>query len=191
MNLSARIAVALGAVSLAAVLAGTGVSAHSVGESPTPAVASALAACPVHGPSVFVDSWGDPRSGGRRHEGVDMEGFRGTPIIAVQDGEAEFKQTSLGGNSIWLVTTTGERYFYAHLDGFEGVSRSVRAGEVIGYLGSTGNAAGNHLHFEVRLGETATNPYPYVSAACGPESWVAEARAADHVAERPSRLHVR
>ncbi len=95
-----------------------------------------------------------------------MEALRGTPVLAVQDGLAEFKQTSLGGNSIWLVTATGERYFYAHLDAFEGASRAVEAGEVIGYVGQTGNARGDHLHFEVRLGETAVNPYPYVLTAC-------------------------
>lgn len=125
-----------------------------------------LAACPVSGPAEYVDSWGDSRSGGRRHEGVDMAATRGTPVLAVQEGEAEFKRSNLGGNAIWLVTPSGERFYYAHLDAWEGSSRTVTAGEVVGYVGSTGNAQGNHLHFETRYGEQATNPYPLVAAAC-------------------------
>jgi len=82
-------------------------------------------------------------------------------------GSVQFKQTSLGGNSVWLSGDNGTRYFYAHLNGFEGSSRSVSRGEVIGYVGATGNANGtNHLHFEVHPGGgAAVNPYPYVRAA--------------------------
>lgn len=133
----------------------------------SPRVAT-LDSCPVGGPAEYVDSWGDSRSGGRRHEGVDMAATRGTPVLAVRGGEAEFKRSNLGGNSIWLVALSGERYYYAHLDGWEGSSRTVTAGEVIGYVGSSGNARGDHLHFETRLGEQATNPYPLVEAACSP-----------------------
>jgi murein DD-endopeptidase MepM/ murein hydrolase activator NlpD len=122
-------------------------------QSTTPST-TALAACPVGGSSEYTDSWGDPRSGGRRHEGVDMEAERGTPVLAVRSGAAEFKRSSLGGNAVWLVTATGERFYYAHLDAWEGQSRQV------------GNAAGDHLHFEVRLGDHAINPYPLVVSAC-------------------------
>jgi murein DD-endopeptidase MepM/ murein hydrolase activator NlpD len=125
-----------------------------------------LVACPVEGPSEFVDSWGDARSGGRRHEGIDMAASRGTPVSAVADGDAEFKRSGLGGNAIWLVTESGDRFYYAHLDAWEGQSRSVRAGEVIGYVGSTGNAGGNHLHFEIRRDDRAINPFPAVSRSC-------------------------
>ncbi len=95
-----------------------------------------------------------------------MAATRGTPVLAVRSGEAEFKRSNLGGNAIWLVAPSGERYYYAHLDAWEGSSRTVTAGEVIGYVGSTGNARGDHLHFETRLGEQAANPYPLVEAAC-------------------------
>jgi len=115
-----------------------------------------------------VDGWGDARSAGRRHEGVDMEAPRGTPVLAVRDGVAEFKRSNLGGNAIWLTAPSGERFYYAHLDAWEGESRSVDAGEVIGYVGQTGNARGDHLHFETRAGKIAINPYPFIEEACAP-----------------------
>jgi murein DD-endopeptidase MepM/ murein hydrolase activator NlpD len=92
---------------------------------------------------------------------------RGTPIYAVIGGYASFKQTRLGGNSVNLAGDDGTRYFYAHLSGFEGSSRRVSQGEVIGYNGDTGNASGvPHLHFEVHPGGGgAINPTPTVRAA--------------------------
>ena len=71
-----------------------------------------------------------------------MLGSTGTPLVAVVSGSVLFKQTPLGGNSVWLSGSDGNRYFYAHLGGFAGSSRSVSQGEVIGYIGATGNANG-------------------------------------------------
>lgn len=144
------------------------VAAHSSPASNDSALVTELDACPVSGASSFVDSWGDARSSGRRHEGVDMEAARGTPVVAVRDGAAEFKRSNLGGNAIWLIAATGERFYYAHLDAWEGESRHVSAGDVIGYVGQTGNARGDHLHFETRAADTAVNPYPLVRSACLP-----------------------
>ena len=122
--------------------------------------------CPLTVDSEFVDSWGDSRSGGRRHQGVDMPAPHGTEVVAVSTGFAEFKVSDAGGNAIWLTTPGGDRFYYAHLDAWNGASRVVRRGEVIGYVGSTGNAGGNHLHFETHPGGTPVNPYPAVSEAC-------------------------
>ncbi len=141
-------------------------AAHVVKVQKSASRVTLLDACPVGGQSEYADSWGDRRSGGRRHEGVDMAAERGTPVLAVVAGDAEFKRSNLGGNAIWLVTPSGARFYYAHLDAFEGSSRRVSPGEVVGYVGSTGNAGGNHLHFETRLGDVANNPYPLVQRAC-------------------------
>ncbi len=137
---------------------------------PTPAPASNAGAgmvCPVAGPRSFADTWGAPRSGGRRHEGVDMMAPGGVPLVAVESGSATFKANRLGGNAVWITGASGTKYYYAHLSAWEGSSRSVSQGEVIGYVGATGNTGVNHLHFEVHPGGgRAVNPYPYVRAVC-------------------------
>lgn len=90
-----------------------------------------LERCPVDGVSTFEDSWGWARSGGRGHEGVDMIAERGTPVVAVRDGEAHFKSNRLGGRAIWLTAPNGDKFYYAHLDAWEGESRTVTAGEPV------------------------------------------------------------
>ena len=134
---------------------------------PPPSNAGSGIVCPVAGPHAFADTWGAPRSGGRSHKGVDMMAARGVPLVAVESGYAQFKTTRLGGNSVWVSGSSGTRYFYAHLSAWEGSSRNVSRGEVIGYVGATGNTSANHLHFEVHPGGgRAVNPYPYVRAVC-------------------------
>ena len=123
--------------------------------------------CPI-ATSAFGDTWGAPRSGGRKHQGVDMISPRGTEIYAVVAGFARFEQNGLGGNAIWLTGTNSNGYYYAHLDSYSGESRNVSQGEVLGYNGDTGNARGTpHLHFEVHPGAgAAVNPTPTVRNAC-------------------------
>ncbi len=123
--------------------------------------------CPVQGTSAYGDSWGAPRSGGRRHQGVDMLAPTGTPLQAVIGGFATQKPNKLGGITISLVGDNGNRYYYAHLSAYEGESGRVEQGQVIGYVGDTGNAIGiPHLHFEIRPGGgVPVNPYPSVRAA--------------------------
>jgi murein DD-endopeptidase MepM/ murein hydrolase activator NlpD len=122
--------------------------------------------CPMPG-AAYGDSWGAPRSGGRRHEGVDMLAPMGTPIYAVVSGAVNFKQNRLGGNAVSLAGDNGNRYYYAHLSRYEGGSRRVNQGDIIGYNGDTGNATGiPHLHFEVHPGGAlAVNPTPSVRIA--------------------------
>jgi murein DD-endopeptidase MepM/ murein hydrolase activator NlpD len=117
--------------------------------------------------AAYGDSWGAPRSGGRHHEGVDMLAAFGTPIVAVIGGYVTFKQNQLGGNAASIAGDNGNRYYYAHFGSYEGSSRRVEAGEVIGYNGDSGNAAGTpHLHFEIHPGGgLAVNPTPSVRIA--------------------------
>ncbi|MEO6126268.1 MAG: peptidoglycan DD-metalloendopeptidase family protein [Ilumatobacteraceae bacterium] len=124
--------------------------------------------CPVQGPTAFADTYGEPRSGGRLHQGVDMISARGTPIVAVVDGEAIARENTLGGTTISFVGNDGNRYYYAHLDSYAQLGQVVK-GTVIGYVGDTGNAMFStpHLHFEIHPdGGAAVNPYPTVAANC-------------------------
>lgn len=140
----------------------------------TPGVPSGnpLQVFPVLGPCYFTDTWGAPRSGGRRHEGVDIIAASGTPVYAVTAGTItrQFfdKPGSLGGNALRLTAPDGSYFHYAHFSTFaEGikVGSVVRAGEVIGYVGATGNTSTPHLHFEYHPGGgAAVNPYPITKA---------------------------
>jgi len=135
--------------------------------SPPPSNAGSGMVCPVAGPRAFADTWGAPRSGGRSHEGVDMMSPGGTPLVAAESGYANFSTNRLGGNAIWLQGSGGTKYYYAHLSAWEGSSRAVSQGEIIGDVGATGNTTANHLHFEVHPGGgRAVNPYPYVRNVC-------------------------
>lgn len=143
-------------------------------EPPPPPSGGGGAACPVQGPVSFVDSWGAARSGGRGHQGVDMMAARGTPVAAIYDGTITRtgSGSALGGITIWMRSNAGDSFYYAHLDGIaDGISSgvSVTAGQIIGYVGSTGNASAAypHLHFEYHPGGGgAVNPYPLVRSLC-------------------------
>ena len=126
---------------------------------------------PSQGRCSFVDSWQWERSGGRRHEGVDIMGPKGLALYAVLDGtitKMYGAESTLSGNALRLTTADGTYFFYAHLDSFAAgiaIGSVVRAGQIIGYMGSTGAAGSSHLHFEVHpLGGSAVNPYPVVKA---------------------------
>lgn len=139
------------------------------GSGPLPPVDGKV--CPIGAPNGFMDSWGFPRSGGRRHKGVDMFAAHGTPLYAVTDGLVRRVWSNrLGGLSVDLLADDGDRYYYAHLS--EAVVESgerVRAGQVVGANGDSGNARGTppHLHWQYHPGDgPAVNPYPLARALC-------------------------
>jgi murein DD-endopeptidase MepM/ murein hydrolase activator NlpD len=125
---------------------------------------------PVLGPCWFADTWQAPRSGGRRHEGVDIIAKSGTPLYAVANGTITRifldRPGSLGGNAVRLTAADGTYFHYAHLSTFAdgaGLGATVVAGQVIGYVGSTGSSSTPHLHFEYHPGGgAAVNPFPVI-----------------------------
>ena len=138
---------------------------------------SGIAALPMQGPCWFSDDWGDPRGAGRRHEGTDLFAAVGSYVYAVVDGtltRRAWDQPGLrSGNAWWLTAAdgSGTYYFYAHLADFApelSVGSRVEAGQIIGFMGNTGNSAFPHLHFEIHPdGGGAVNPYPLLRSLGG------------------------
>jgi len=126
---------------------------------------------PMQGRCGFTDTWGQARSEGRSHEGTDVMGARGLALYATNDGVISRMSTGgrLGGNVIYVKIPNGTYFYYAHLDSFApGMAAGVpvKAGQIIGYVGSTGDAGTPHLHFEIHpFGGAAVNPYVILKAA--------------------------
>jgi murein DD-endopeptidase MepM/ murein hydrolase activator NlpD len=101
------------------------------------------------------DTYGAARSGGRAHKGVDIFAARGTPVLAAAAGVIVNRDSNaVGGIALYHRGMDGRTiYYYAHLDGIRAglkVGDLVRAGDTLGYVGSTGNVSGSpHLHFAV------------------------------------------
>jgi hypothetical protein len=134
---------------------------------------------PVYGPSSFVDTFGGPRSdvSGGWHHGDDIFAPLGAPVLAVASGTVfSVGWNKIGGNRLWLLDSQGNQFYYAHLSAFAANATNgarVKAGQVIGFMGNTGDAEGTpvHLHFEVHpvsllyLGyDGAVDPTPYLDA---------------------------
>lgn len=143
-----------------------------------------LRVCPVLGENWFTDNWGDDRPGARSHKGIDMMGKRGIPVRAIEDGvvvQANWHRQ--GGRQIYVrADSTGDVYYYAHLDYWEKwiwTGTRVQAGDVMGRLGSSGNASSPHLHFGWMPGSARIdllnlqNPYPMLLEIC-PDNVVPE-----------------
>ena len=154
-----------------------------------PGFKNPLQVCPVDDPRAFGDGFGAPRYTGQfhLHAGVDIMSNYGTPIRAPFDGVAERSYNTLGGNSEYVRAPDGSYVYNAHLQSYSAHSSGpVKAGDVIGYVGDTGDATGSpHDHFEWHpsvipanwpassygytvIGPTsAVNPYPILVDICG------------------------
>ena len=116
----------------------------------------------------LVNSWGADRYGGRRHQGIDIMAPRGTPVRSTTEGIIETKgMRGLGGLVVTVLGPGGYRHYYAHLEDVaaQAVGEWVHAGEVIGYVGNSGNAAVSppHLHYGIYTPKgQAINPYLFL-----------------------------
>ena len=132
---------------------------------------------PIYGPVSWSDTFGAPRADVSYHHGDDIFAPLGAPILAVADGTLfSVGWNDIGGLRVWLRDGAGNEFYYAHLSALSTTAVNgavVRAGDVIGFVGNTGDARGTpyHLHFEIHpvsrlyLGyDGAVNPRRYLSA---------------------------
>jgi murein DD-endopeptidase MepM/ murein hydrolase activator NlpD len=150
---------------------------------PAPAVSAQLTSggyvFPVFGPSSFGDTFGAPRAdvASGWHHGEDIFAPLGTPLLAVADGTVfSVGWNDIGGWRLWLRDAAGNEFYYAHLSAYSSLAvngRHVKAGDVLGFMGKTGDAIHSvvHLHFEIHpvgllsLGyDGAVAPYPFLTA---------------------------
>ncbi len=130
-----------------------------------------FAVCPVRGPHAISDSFGiwvhrsEERGGDHVHQGVDIAAPLGTPIVAPFDGYAVTANNRMGGLAVKVFGDFG--YVYnAHLSRFGNLGW-VQRGDIVGYVGATGNAGGPHDHFEWHPGGgRAVDPYPFLMQVC-------------------------
>lgn len=111
------------------------------------------------------DTWGAARSQGRTHEGIDIFAARGTPIQATTAGiVSKVGENTLGGRVVVIVGPGGAGHYYVHLEEYADIAPNdwVDAGDIIGYVGDSGNAKGTppHVHYGIYIQGNAVNPYP-------------------------------
>ena len=164
-----------------------GLAGSALGANPKKGVVPTII-FPVAGEATYIDDFGQARPGGP-HQGNDMMGVKKTPVVAAESGKIEFWTTSTNaGCMLYLYGDSGTMYEYIHLNNdltmrndnrgkcVAGVAYAkglkngahVEAGQMVGYLGDSGDANGlaPHLHFEVHPnGGAAVSPYPYLQSA--------------------------
>lgn len=131
---------------------------------------------PVAGvePTHLEDNFGYPRDGGKRsHRGIDIFARKGTQVLASASGIITYiGEQRLGGRCLWVTSPDGTSFYYAHLDRWApGLKQGmrVRKGDLLGYVGNTGNAISTppHLHFQIVSNDEALNPYPHLLRSAG------------------------
>lgn len=155
--------------------------APSVAASPGQRIGVPVAGVPA---AQLVDSFNDPRSGGRQHQAIDILAPQGTAVLAAAPGRIDkLFDSKLGGHTVYERSSDGHtEYYYAHLDGYaDGLAPGavVQKGAIIATVGSSGDADARapHLHFEVhRLAAgqnwwqgTPVDPYPLLTGSAAPQ----------------------
>jgi len=118
----------------------------------------------------IADTFGAPRGSDRTHQGVDIFAKRGTPIVSATRGiVVSIRDGGLGGKQVWVLGPGRERHYYAHLDDWAtdlSDGQVVQPGDVLGFVGTTGNARGTppHLHYGVYGADGAYDPLPLFKA---------------------------
>ncbi|MEY2426854.1 MAG: peptidoglycan LD-endopeptidase LytH [Actinomycetota bacterium] len=147
-----------------------------LGMTPTQAAMVGFGHFPVAGPANFTDDWLNPRFTPvfHLHEGTDIFAAQGTPVRTPVDGVVRHASGGAGGTAAYVTTKEGHDLYFAHLSGYSDVKPGdrVTVGDILGFVGDTGNAAGGapHLHFEIHpKGKGPVNPKPYL------DQWVAQA----------------
>ncbi len=146
---------------------------------------------PVQGVSMRAvrDTFGAPRQGDRKHQGVDIFAPRGTPVLSTTRGMvSRIGENSLGGTVVWVLGPGGDRHYYAHLDSVANIrtGQRVAVGDVLGGVGNTGNARGTapHLHYGIyRRASGAINPFTLLTAKPSERAEPRKRSAADWSAE--------
>jgi hypothetical protein len=163
-------------------------AAGSASAAPPKTAAVPALVFPVAGPTTYIDDFGQPRAGGV-HQGNDLLAAKKTPVVAVEAGKIKYWTTSASaGCMLYLYGDSGTTYLYIHLNNdltmrndnrgscVPGIAYArglkdgakVTAGQLIAYVGDSGDANGihPHLHFEVHPGGgAAVSPFPYLQTA--------------------------
>ena len=148
----------------------------NAGRDGAPAAAVEGFICPVDPiQATFTNDWGARRSRNRYHQGTDVFALRETALVAVVDGVVTLSTGRLGGVVLHVTAENNTRYYYAHLSGYLPGLRSgdeVLAGDVIGFVGNSGNARGTspHVHLQIHpYGDNPVNPFLTLVEACAVE----------------------
>ena len=148
--------------------------AQQPGAQASAAVVKGMGRFPVGGVAEYSDDWLAARSTPcfHLHKGTDVFAARGTPVRAPADGVLRFNEEPVGGRVAYVTEADGTYYYMAHLDSFAALASGTRVGlgQVVGFVGDSGNASGTHVHLQVHpRGGAPVNPKPFL------DRWLDEA----------------